>query len=300
MGKDYFNRYVWLIDIINRHGYIKLDAINDAWKRSILNVEGTKIPERTFFNHTKAIQDMFGIEIRSERGLGYHISNRREIEHDGVRSWLLQSLSLTNVLNETSDMRSRIIFEHVPSSLPHLSELIQAMRDGHQINLTYQSFRNPESFTFPAQPYCLKMFKQRWYLLAKTPKYSFPTIYSLDRIKDVEELDEPFTMPADFNADEFFSKFYGIIIGEGTEASIVKVKVWDQQVEYFRTLPLHHSQKEIETTPEYTIFQYYLVPSYDFCQELLSNGDMVQVLYPSDLAEYLKKTISSMLSLYNS
>lgn len=39
---------------------------------------------------------------------------------------------------------------------------------------------------------------------------------------------------------------------------------------YLRTLPIHHSQKEVKTTPNYADFEFYLRPTFDFRQELLS------------------------------
>lgn len=298
MAKSFFNRYVWLIDLINRHGYITMPDINDAWRRSSLNETGEDLPERTFFNHRDAIADIFGLEIKNDRALGYHIVNSGDMKNDGVRTWLLQSLSLNNVLNESSDMRDRILFEQVPSSQRFLTELVQTMRDGKVINLTYQSFRNMNPHTFQARPYCLKMFKQRWYMLAQTPKYDIPTIYALDRIVDIEETDEHYELPKGFNAEEYFSKFYGIVTGDGNVPEKVRLKVRADQVKYYRSLPLHHSQEEIEKADEYSIFEYYVVPSFDFYQEIMSKGDSVEVLAPEGLRGWIRDTAENMVKIY--
>ena len=172
------------------------------------------------------------------------------------------------------------------------------MRDGNAMNLTYQSYRNEVPYTFLAHPYCLKMFKQRWYLLAKTPKYGWPTIYSLDRIVDVEELDTKAEIPQGFNAEEYFSQFYGIITGDGNVAQIIKLKVRADQAFYFRSLPLHHSQEEIETTDDYAVFKYYVVPSADFVQEILAHGDSVQVLESLELRNRIGQIVMNMGQLY--
>lgn len=298
MAKSFFNRYVWLIDLINRHGYITMPDINDAWRRSSLNETGEDLPERTFFNHRDAILDMFGLEIKCDRTLGYHIVNSGNLKNDGVRTWLLQSLSLNNVLSESSDMQDRILFENVPSGQRFLTELVQVMRDGKVINLTYQSFRNMNPHTFQASPYCLKMFKQRWYMLAQTPKYDIPAIYALDRIVDIEETDEHFDLPAGFNAEDFFSKFYGIVTGDGNVPEKVRLKVCADQVKYYRTLPLHHSQQETETNDRYSIFEYYVVPSFDFYQEIMSKGDLAEVLEPAGLRAWVAETAKNMVEIY--
>ncbi len=63
-----------------------------------------------------------------------------------------------------------------------------------------------------------------------------------------------------------------IIIGENAAPVEVKIKVEARQVGYFRSFPLHHSQEEIETKEDYSVFKYQLVPTSDFYQEILSKG----------------------------
>ena len=81
MAKNYFDRYVWLINLIGRHGHISFADISRAWARSPLNVgesasqKESYLPQRTFFNHIAAIFDVFGIEIKCDRSLGYYIAN---------------------------------------------------------------------------------------------------------------------------------------------------------------------------------------------------------------------------------
>ena len=297
MAKNSFSRYIWLIDLLNRRGYVKMDQINEAWRKSALNETHDDMPERTFFNHRDAISQIFGIDIKYDRELGYHIPSS-QLSENNLRAWLLQTLSVNNLLNESADLRDRILFENVPSVKPFLEDIINIMRDGNAMNLTYQSFRNEVPYTFMAHPYCLKMFKQRWYLLAKTPKYGWPTIYALDRIVDVEELDVKAEIPQGFNAEEYFRQFYGIITGDGNVPQIIKLKVQADQAFYFRSLPLHNSQKEIEKNDDYSVFRYNVVPSTDFIQEILSHGDTVVVLEPEDLASEIKDIAQNMVDNY--
>lgn len=297
MAKNSFSRYIWLIDLLNRRGYAKMEQINEAWRNSALNETHEDMPERTFFNHRDAISQIFGIEIKNDRVLGYHIP-LAQMGENNLRAWMLQTLSVNNLLNECTDLRDRILFETVPSAKSFLEDIINIMRDGNAMNLTYQSFRNPVPYTFVAHPYCLKMFKQRWYLLAKTPKYGWPTIYALDRIVDVEELDIKADIPQGFNAKEYFSQFYGVITGDGNVPQIIKIKVATDQAYYFRSLPLHHSQEEIETSDKYSIFRYYVVPTPDFVQEILSHGESVQVMEPLELRDWIKQIIQNMGKMY--
>jgi predicted DNA-binding transcriptional regulator YafY len=71
------------------------------------------------------------------------------------------------------------------------------------------------------------------------------------------------------------------------------------QAKYFQSLPLHHSQEIIEETNEYTIFQYYLTPDYDFKQDVLSFGVSVEVLEPELLRNEIGEVISELNRRYN-
>lgn len=293
MAKNFFKRYIWLVDLINRRKYVSFKEISEAWMRSPLNETGDPLSERTFFNHKDAIAGMFGIEILNDRSLGFYIG-RSDVGSDETSDWMLHTLCLNNVLHENADMKDRILMEKVPSSERFLTDIISAMRDFRVISLCYQSFRHPEPFCFNVRPYCVKYFKQRWYLLGDSDLGL--RIYSLDRFVDMEELEEHFEIPKGFNAEEYFGNYFGVIIGE--EPEDVKIRVVPDQVKYFRTLPLHGSQRETVQEDGSSVFSYHIAPTFDFVQEILSHGADVEVLEPAELRESIADIIAGMASRY--
>lgn len=293
MAKNFFKRYIWLVDLINRRKYVPFKEINEAWMRSPLNETGDPLSERTFFNHKDAIAGMFGIEILNDRSLGFYIG-RSDVGSDETSDWMLHTLCLNNVLHENADMKDRILMEKVPSSERFLTDIISAMRDFRVIRLCYQSFRHPEPFCFNVRPYCVKYFKQRWYLLGDSDLGL--RIYSLDRFVDMEELEEHFEIPKGFDAEEYFGNYFGVIIGE--EPEDVKIRVVPDQVKYFRTLPMHGSQRETVQEDGSSVFSYHIAPTLDFVQEILSHGADVEVLEPAELRESVAGIIAGMASRY--
>lgn len=293
MAKNFFKRYIWLVDLINRRKYVSFKEISEAWMRSPLNDTGDPLSERTFFNHKDAIAGMFGIEILNDRSLGFYIG-RSDVGSDETSDWMLHTLCLNNMLHENADMKDRILMEKIPSSERFLTDIISAMRDFRVISLCYQSFRHPEPFCFNVRPYCVKYFKQRWYLLGDSDLGL--RIYSLDRFVDMEELEEHFEIPKDFDAEEYFQNYFGVIIGE--EPEDVKIRVVPDQVKYFRTLPLHGSQRETVQEDGSSVFSYHIAPTFDFVQEILSHGADVEVLEPAELRESIADIIAGMASRY--
>ena len=284
MAKDLFNRYIWLVDTIYRANGITFEEINEKWLRSSMS-DGQDIPLKTFHNHRNAIEEIFDINIVCDRrnGYRYYIENADDMKKGGVRTWLLNTFAVNNLINESHHLKRRILFEQIPSGLKHLTTIIEAMRDSRTLEMTYKSFWRQDSYTAEVEPYFVKVFRQRWYMVAKNTEKDALRIYALDRVQEMRETDNGFAFPKDFDPEEYFYNSFGIIHDDNCPPEIVDLKVYGTQREYFRTLPLHHSQKEVETENEYSVFRYYLSPTYDFVQEILSHGCEVEVLFPEHL-----------------
>ena len=302
-GQSLISRYVWVVETIYRRKKISFKELNDRWLRDDIS-RGMELPKRTFDNWRYAIFDMFGISIANEnRGeYRYFIENVEDMRKNGLRSWLYNTFCVSNALVNSQSIKDRILLEYVPSGQEYLQPIVEAMKENRVLNVTYHSYWKDEENNFDVQPYCVKLFRQRWYLVARsTYPYYFekgPRIYSLDRIIDLETTDETFEMPKDWSANEFFDDCFGIIADQSIEPQTVKLKVAVGQANYIRDLELHESQEEIERNEEYSIFEYWLRPSFDFLQEILWNGEEVEVLEPQWFREEIAGKIQRMWNKY--
>jgi hypothetical protein len=283
MARTFFNRYIWLVDTIRRAKYITLKELSDKWQRSSLNENGAPLPERTFFNHCKEISEQFGIEIKYVKPKGYCIANEDELGGDGLRSWMLNSISVNNTVRESADMRSRIIFEDIPSGYRFLNDIIEAMKEGKKLRIEYTDYEKDSSSSIIIAPYCVKLFHQRWYVLGKLDAYRQPRLFCLDRIDELEILDSSFRLPRSFDAKQFFDEHYGVVIDDEIPPQRVLLKVTSQQWKYFQSLPLHKSQRELESNDQWSILEYHMAPTWDLAMELMKYYDKVEVLEPESL-----------------
>ncbi|MBQ3945615.1 MAG: WYL domain-containing protein, partial [Alphaproteobacteria bacterium] len=98
MAKNLVGKYVWLVETIYNAGRITYDDINKKWQQE--DFDGKELPLRTFHKWRIAVEEMFGLNIECERKGGYHyyIGNPEEIENRGLRSWLLSTISVSNLL----------------------------------------------------------------------------------------------------------------------------------------------------------------------------------------------------------
>jgi len=295
-----FNRYIWLVDTIYSAGLISFEDINAKWLRSKYNIDGEGLPKKTFHRHLLAIEELFDIDIECEKGgsYRYYISNSDEIEKGGVRTWLLNSLAVNNLINESYSIKSRILFEKIPSGQHYLKPIVEAMAEGHTLLMTYRSFTKEDPSFYEIEPWCVKVFRQRWYMLGKVENFERPRIYSLDRIEDLDTTENKFKLPKGFDAEAYFAHCFGIFIGDSDKAQKIVIRAWDGEQKYLRTLPWHHSQKEIAKTDSYSDFEFNLKPTFDFKQEILSHGSYVEVLEPASLRDEINTVIAKMAERY--
>ncbi len=302
-GQSLISKYVWVIETIYRRRKISFKELNHRWLDDDIS-RGVEIPKRTFDNWRYAIWDMFGISIVNEnRGeYRYYKENEEDISKNGLRSWLYNTFCVSNALANSQSVKDRIQLEFVPSGQQYLQPIIEAMKENRVINITYHSYWKDEENNFDVQPYCVKLFRQRWYMVARST-YPFyfeqgPRIYSLDRIQQLHKTDETFVMPKDWDANEYFADSFGIIADQRIDSQRVKLKVSAGQANYIRDLKMHESQEEIERNEEYSIFAYRLRPTYDFMQEILRNGEDIEVLEPLWLREEMAGIIQRMWNKY--
>lgn len=299
MARDLFKRYIWLVDTIYQAGKITFDEINDKWVRSFLS-DGNDFPKKTFNNHRSAIENIFDLSIScdAKNGYRYYIENLEDIDNGTMRNWLLNTFTINNLISESQKLKNRIQLENTPSGQAYLAPIIEAMRDSHKIEITYQSYWKGHASTFEIEPYFVKIFKQRWYVVAYSEGVDKIMIYALDRIQKLSITQNIFDYPKDFNPEEYFYNCYGIINDENIEPCTVKIKTNIYQAKYLRGLPLHHSQKKIEVNDDMVCFEYYIKPTFDFKKELLSMGTEIEILEPEWLREEMGEIIHTMNNTY--
>lgn len=292
-----FECYIWLVNTIAR-GPITRAAIDDKWAHSSVNDYKTdSIPETTFHRWRNAVQLLFDIEIKCNNFGEYYIEEMSNANYIDWRARMVNLFAVNSLVKDSKALNDRILFESVPSSEKYLTTFIEAMRDGTVLEMTYQSFYKPVPSTFPIETYCLKMFRQRWYIVALSRGHNQLRVYSLDRIKELKPISEKYILPADFDGETYFKDTYGVS-GMEYQPQPIEIKVVAIEANYFRTLPLHHSQEEIERNENFSIFRYYIIPSFEFTQELLKQGANLEVLSPQWYRDEVAEKITQMHQIY--
>ena len=238
-------KYTWLIDTIRRAGKISLEEISDRWQRN-KDLSGYRPLSRATFNRWKdAIFSQFGIIISCQRAGGYlyFLENPEDIDEDELKKWMLDSFAVGNLISENLSLKDRILVSKIPSARNHLATLLDAMRENRTVTITYCGFNKSKSHKFPIEPYCVKLFENRWYVLAHNVRYDDCRIYGLDRIEDMEMTTDRFRIPKDFSASDYFSNYYGIVADSGIEPECIVVRVYRDPRPDMGSLPRHPSHQ---------------------------------------------------------
>lgn len=290
-----FQQYIWIINTLRQYKKLSLEELNNLWQNDDVN-GGAPLSRTTFNRHKDSILDMFGIiiECTTFPGYKYYIANPEVLGDDSIEGWLFSTLTVSTVLSDSVSLRERILLENVPAGEEFLQTIIQALKANRKLLITYQRF-GQDSYEKTIFPYALKLFHQRWYLLAFTGRHY--ATYSLDRMLSVSLTEETFERPDDFSPEAYFSEYYGILTDDTPMAHVV-IRTYGSTPNYLRTLPLHASQKELQSTDEYTDFSLDIRPTADFINTLLSHSDGLEVLEPADLRLKICEILTRTLNRY--
>ena len=299
-----FNQYIWIINTLRAYHKMTFEELNQKWQDDDV-ADGSPLQRSSFNRHRDAILDMFGLIIDCEpKTYKYYISNKEVLSDDSIERWLFSTLTVHGVLADSASIQERIILESAPEGEEYLDTIIRGIKTNRRLRMGYKKFQ-AEGYEKTVCPYALKLFRQRWYLLALNDDDQI-RIYALDRMTMVELTDETFEMPADFSAQTYFSEYFGVLTTDTPLVHVV-VRAHKWMPNYLRTLPLHHSQRELESgeithadssTTAYTDFSFDIRPTSDFLGELLRHSDGIEVLQPLDLRERMRQMIAETLKRY--
>ena len=232
--------------------------------------------------HRQAIKDFMGIVISAPDRMHYRIMNPEALALDSLANDLLKSIQNYSFLQQYKELGKQIQPEQIETGSRYLRLIGQALRDKQKLRITYQKFSDEIPYDAIVHPYCLKADKGRWYILAykEGSECQEPAqCFALDRTLRLTLLPETFVPNRRIKVATYFRDCFGVWRDyEHYPVRRVVITCTDKVAHYLRTLPLHHSQKEIRCKEEgYASFRYRISPSPDFLAELRKWGDEVKI-----------------------
>ena len=203
--------------------------------------------------------------------------------------------------DQSQELSKYIQFEAAVSTggneyLPTLLEGVQAKK---RVWFMYTSFQQQQAKPRKVSPLFLKEYRNRWYLISYDIQKQDIMTFALDRMSELQLLDEAAEIPTDFDATAYFRDAVGITAFKG-EALRIVLKADAVAARYIETQAFHASQKLLEKQPEYSLFELRILITEEFIRNLLGYAGEVEVLEPASLRLTLKERGQALLNRYQS
>lgn len=295
--RDYIIRYLLILKKLRSSRVSTFSEINEYLQHEFELLDSSRnISLRTFQRDINEIRTIFNIDIRCNNINQYFIY---EDEQSGFNNRMMESFDIITSLSIGQQLTPYIVLEKRCSlGTEHIFALLHAIKNKLVIRMLYQKFYDETSSLREIEPYSLKEFKGRWYLLSKDRNDKYVKTFALDRIKEVDITNQKYVLPQDFKPNDCYKDCYGVITSDELEPVEIILSFEPYQGKYIKSYPLHESQKILIDNDNELRISLFLCETHDLIMELLSFGADMKVLKPKSLIETISKTIKDMNELY--
>lgn len=292
---------LYLINLLERKGSLTLKEINDYYRYSSL-YEGEEILARTFLRYKDYIDETFPCYIEFNQRTGKYELHRHKAlygEDDSLYDYLLSAYHIEGITELALKHRDKIVLTESPTGVENVQIILEAIDKNKGIECDYYSFNWKTTKHQLLIPYFLRIWENRWYLAAEPDNHHHGiSIFALERMDNIMLTQNKMFPTNKITAEDYFDGSFGINHSDNQKPEKLRIKVYGSQVDYVRALPIHESQEEVETNTDWSIFEYRLVPCYNFYQQLLWHREKLEVIEPLYVRDELKSIINKMLANY--
>ncbi len=292
--RGYISRYLLIVKKLKAKPYSTYEDLQDYVENQFEYLQmqddtlNIAFSQRTLQRDIREIRNIFGIDIEySKSNKGYFIDQSAGENMNFQR--MIEAFDMFNSLNLAQDLTPFVHLEkRRPQGTDNLYGLLHAIKNHLKIKFSYQKFWEDEINERFTDPYALKEFKNRWYILAKDNKDSRVKSFALDRMSGLEITNKNFKMPANYNVEERYRYCFGIISPTDENPQEIILSFDPFQGKYIKTLPLHETQQILIDNEDELQIKLHLHITHDLIMELLSFGNNMKVIKPKSLANEIK------------
>ena len=292
---------LYLINLLERKGALTLKEINDYYQYSSI-CEGDEILPRTFLRYKDYIEATFPCYIEYNARTGkYELCRHRALygEDDSLYDYLLSAYHIEGMTELALKHREKILLSDAPTGVEYVQTILEAIDKKRGIECDYYSYNKKSVKHQTLIPYFLRTWENRWYLVAEPDNHHHgQAVFALERMDNIRLTEEKMLPSKKITPEEYFDGCFGVNHSDDQKPERILIKVYSTQVEYIKKLPIHESQKEIEATDEWSIFEYRIIPCFNFYQQLLWHRERIEILEPKSIRDEMKRIIENMLNHY--
>lgn len=285
--------------IYDDHYPSKVDLIN------FLTEKDFKVSPRTLERDIDRIRTDFGLEIvYNKSNQGYFIDKSKSVKVDSFFKFL-EIVTVADILSESlKDSNTILDFVSFDDSknfkgIENLKIILAAISQNRKLQFVHENFWRATLKEYVITPLLLKEYENRWYVIGVPEGMNEIRTFGIDRITELTLSTLSNVKKNQFkNQLKNFDDIIGLDFNQGKPTNI-RLLVDGIHIKYMKSLPLHHSQN-IHTENENGEFfvDFFLSPNYEFTTQILKIGNEVEVLYPPELRDEIKNTLTKTLNKY--
>jgi predicted DNA-binding transcriptional regulator YafY len=287
-----------IIELLRRKRQVDFQEMKDY----LLNSGSIEVSDRTLERYIGELRADFGVITCDRKTNLYSIDeeNKPEINRLLYLIHLFNSSDLIlHTLQNKEKSLSCLSFESNGNyaGSANLEPIYSAIIQSKIISFDHENYEKNTRKHRTIQPYLLKEYNSKWYVVGVFADSNTIRIFGLDRISHIEMSDQTFEKTEQKRISELFDNLIGLVY-DIEKPTAVWLSVTPGQAKYFKNSPLHDTQEIVEENEKEVIFSYYIIPNRELQRLILGYSSQVKVLKPEWFAKQIEEQIEEMLALY--
>lgn len=269
---------------------------------SLLERHDLQVSERSPSRWLQALRDEFDLPVKfnqKQKVFEAH-ENDRPANPPGLLKYTLDSIFLRETLLRNQKAAEVIRPDNRAPALNHhqFGQLVTACLEHRLVQVRHQKFDANEPKDYLLQPFFLKEYLYRWYLVAAdTADNHRIKAFGLERILELSLLDERFDASRRELAEDLFTGLMGITGSENPATEIV-LRTNSMQKRFFETLPLHPRQQITQLADDVWEVRFVGKPNLELTQQLVGQLEPIEVVSPAYYRQYMVDFLKRNLAVY--
>ena len=190
---------LWLIDTLSVQP-LTLPQIQKRWLNASANEDGYPLAERSFNRYRRQAESLMFVDIQCDKRDGnlYKIVAPDGFKNNELQQWLLSAFRVSSLAERVKN-RADVMIENAPPSAYLLQDIMEGIEGKHPLRFVYKSHYT-EAKDCELLPAFVRLFRQRWYVIGLERGTERTKTCALERMTNVEVLQETFKLTAKHNA----------------------------------------------------------------------------------------------------
>ncbi len=180
-----------------------------------------------------------------------------------------------------------------------LSTVAEAWVSQRRLKIEYRSLPAKAAVERIIEPYYIEPAApgHASYVIAHCHRTGKLRTFKIERIESAELTNQSYTVPADFDANEFFGSSWGIVV-EG-EVQTVKLKIEDRELIRLMSETVWHPSQVLDKKNDGSmVMTLRVTDTVELYSWILGWGEYVEVLEPKELRQEIIDTAKNVVKLY--